>query len=292
MERGTEYLRFLYRRLGMFGDRYVFRDPRGHSPRPALHLDSEGEFHARGRFVIVHDYRISKDDAIRFLDVTRDDNPIHIQGDIVPGTMTLSKTLLPLEVLVDDLSVLHVRAKFTGASFYGQRTVNHFFLYPGSKPGEIAVAVNTYQAGRIIAKVEVKATVPGTVEDVSLGTEKAPRENLESLRTYCESLAVAPSHYLEGNRLKRATFPRAFLASLPSGEMVRQLKGKGGILNVLSLDFDTPAYPIAAKNLPEVQVEKGRKGPRMFNRVVTRIIDGIRTYGKGFALVYRESPAQ
>ncbi|MHC4780811.1 MAG: hypothetical protein ACYTFG_19750, partial [Planctomycetota bacterium] len=90
------------------------------------------------RFLIVQEYKIRKDAAIRFLEVTRDENPIHIQGEIAPGAMTLAKTLLPLEVLFDGFSIDKVKAKFTGASFYGQRTINHYFVEPGPREGSIS----------------------------------------------------------------------------------------------------------------------------------------------------------
>ena len=286
-EWGRSFLEFPFDRLDAFKDRLTFRDPRGRSRRPALADDARGILRALDRFLIVHEYRVTKPDAIRFLEVTRDENPIHVQDEIVPGALTLSKTVFPLEALLDGFSVDGVRAKFTGASFYGHRTVNHFFLSPGPGPGEVAVEVNTYQSGRIIAKTSIRGAF-GRTENAPAGeVHGAPRENLELLHTFCESLGIDPVFYREGPLLRRASFPRAFLASLPSGEMVRQFKGKGGMLNVLSLDFSPPSYPIAAERFPEVQVEQGRTGPRMFNRVLTRIIDGFRTYGRGFALVHR-----
>jgi hypothetical protein len=149
--------------------------------------------------------------------------------------------------------------------------------------------VNTYQAGRLIAKVDIKGQLHTEKDSPANSHSKASRQNVESLEAFCESLSVAPSSYLDCSRLEAADFPRAFLASLPSGEMVRQLKGKGGMLNVLSLDFESPSLPLSAASMPEVQVEKGRKGPKMFNRVLTKIMDGIRTYGQGFALVYHQA---
>ncbi len=284
---GRVFVRLPLPRLEAFHDRLTFRDPRGYSRNPGILEDGRGNLLGANRFNVIHEYRISKPDAIRFLEVTRDENPIHVTEDIVPGAMTLSKTILPLEALLDDFTVDRVKAKFTGASFYGQRTVNHFFLEAGEREGEISVGVNTYQAGRIIAKVEMTGSLRPAEEVPSEESLRAPRQNLDLLRVFCRSLGVEPGLYMEAGEVKRTAFPKAFLASLPSGEMVRQLKGQGGMLNVLSLNFGRPAYPIAAKNLPEVQLEKGRSGPKMFNRVVTKIIDGFRTYGRGFALVHR-----
>jgi acyl dehydratase len=288
-ERGSEFLRFPGARFSTFHDPIVLRDPRGASGRPGLVVDDQGTLHAFARFLVVHEYRILKDDAIRFLQVTRDENPIHVQQDIAPGAMTLSKSLLPIEVLMDPFSVTYVKAKFTGASFYGERTVNHFFVSPGEAPDTLRIDVNTYQGGRIIAKTEVKGAFAIPEREGTPELLDAPLENVQCLRDFCESLGIAPSHYIEGLRLKCQAFPRAFLASLPSGEMVRQLKGKGGILNVLALDFTPCSYPVTAKSLPEIHLEKGRKGPKMFSRVMTKIMDGIRTYGKGFALVNRHA---
>jgi len=287
--REQAFLHFRLSNLSRFGDAVAILDPAGASPRPALE-DDGGTIVARRKFLILHEYRVPKDAALRFLEITRDDNPIHVRGDVVPGAMTLSKTLLLLEVLLDDFSVTRVKAKFTGASFYAERTVNHFLVSPGETPASASVEVNTYQAGRMIAKMEVegaeRATVPAEASPAHGGESMPPvRENLDLIRMFHESLGMEAGSLAVPYRLRDRGFPRAFLASLPSGEMVRQFRGEGGMLNVLSLDFGNPSYPVSAPTLPEVRLEKGRAGPLRFSRIHARIVGGARTYGEGFALV-------
>jgi hypothetical protein len=282
--RGPAFLQFRLSNLSRFRDALAVRDPAGASAHPSLAGDGE-TVRAHGRFLVLHEYRVPRDASLRFLEVTRDENPIHVSGDIVPGALTLSKTLLHLEVLLDDFSVSAVKAKFTGASFYGERTVNHYFASPGGKPGTVSVEAVTYQAGRMIAKMEIEGAVRPAdrrLEERPLRRDALPhvRENLSLLRMFHESLGV------ETQGLGGA-FPSAFLASLPSGEMVRQFRGEGGMLNVLSLDFGQGAFPISSPTLPEVRLEKGRPGPMSFSRIRTRIVGGARTYGEGFALVNR-----
>ena len=79
-------------------------------------------------------------------------------------------------------------------------------------------------------------------------------------------------------------YPRAFLASLPSGEMVRQ-SGTPGLLNGLNLQFPEPGIP--ALNLerpPTVEVAPVR--PRnSFRKVLANVASGMVTYCTGYATV-------
>jgi hypothetical protein len=190
-----------------------------------------------------------------------------------------------------------VKAKFTGASFYGERTLNHFFASPGPAPGAVSVDVSTYQAGRMIARMEVSGAVhpavrPGEAAAGAPASVSPVRENLELIRRFHESLGMDAGPFAFPDRIRGRAFPSAFLASLPSGEMVRQFRGEGGVLNVLSLDFLHPSYPLSSPTLPEVRLEKGRPGPMSFSRIRTRILGGSRTYGEGFALVNRPSAGE
>ncbi|MBI3724871.1 hypothetical protein HY251_13085 [bacterium] len=85
------------------------------------------------------------------------------------------------------------------------------------------------------------------------------------------------------------SYPYAFLASLPSGEMVERLSGQGGILNRLTLEFDAAKLPIAGP--PEVSLELPERLRKSFNKVLTRIKEGVLTAARGAALILPRSEA-
>ncbi|MEK7749890.1 MAG: hypothetical protein AAB277_02835, partial [Planctomycetota bacterium] len=78
---------------GFLTDKICFRDAKARTPHPGLIL--ENDFHNECRlqvwdkFLIKHEYRISKQNGEQFVDVTNDNNIIHRKGNIVPGAMTV-----------------------------------------------------------------------------------------------------------------------------------------------------------------------------------------------------------
>ena len=85
------------------------------------------------------------------------------------------------------------------------------------------------------------------------------------------------------------TYPIAFLASLPSGSMVRRFEGHGGILNRLTLEFGAEPLPLTGP--PEVSLELPKRLRASFNRVLTSVKEGVRTAVQGSALVLPKPPA-
>jgi hypothetical protein len=236
---------------------------------------------------MLHEYRVGKEAGVRFTGVTRDPNPIHIDDEIVPGSLTVSKVMIPLEVLLPGYRIASVRAKFTGASFYDQRTVSHFRLRPGSGHEELRAEVTTYQSGRTIAKHDISAA-PRRRTPAPRRKKVLSGQNLGLIRQYFDCLNVDGRFFFDPDGPGEPEYPLGLLASLPSGEMVRQFKGQGGMLNVLSLTFPADLPAAVGDDLPEVELSQGKVRPT-FNRILARITDGLKTFGKGFAVVHSQA---
>ncbi|MBW7942331.1 MAG: hypothetical protein H3C64_08015, partial [Candidatus Kuenenia stuttgartiensis] len=93
----------LNRTEGFLSDTIIFRDAKARTPHPNLELKKDNandpQMLVWGKFLIKHEYQIAKKDGELFVDVTNDKNLIHRKGNIVPGAMTVSKIILPLEIL-------------------------------------------------------------------------------------------------------------------------------------------------------------------------------------------------
>lgn len=287
---GAMPLCFAPAKFGALGDSYFLRDPAGRSPRPRLRTGMGGEaIEAHGAFLLHHDYAITRHDGARFVDVTGDPNPIHREGNVVAGAMTLSKMLLPLEVVLPTAQVLSVQTKFTSVAFYGDRIRNVFRFEP-DKDGVWKVEVNTYQAGRRVAKSALKcqatasAATPAKVRERRVNKGQAAK-----VAEFCDALGVEFEGYVDQAWGRNYTYPLSFLASLPSGAIVEQMSGQGGLLNALTLDFEgMPRVPMVGRAAPTVQLEQ-RKQRRSFNKIIANIVQGIVTYCKGHAIVHPDA---
>ena len=82
------------------------------------------------------------------------------------------------------------------------------------------------------------------------------------------------------------SYPFAYVASLPSGALVRTLKGDGGILGSLKLSFLAEEKRAIRGPGPEVTVEP-RRWRKAWGRIATAIKEGVTTYLLGSALVAR-----
>ena len=277
-------------KLAALNDAIVLRDPAGRSARPRLRASrSSGLVVATGPFLIHHRYRVTREEGKRFVEVTGDPNPIHREGNIVAGAMTMSKVLAPLEVLMPAVDVLSLNIKFTSVCFYDDPLLSVFRLAPG-RGGRWAADVLTYQSGRVAAKTTLSCRPRDTHEPrVKVGKWRVNRRILDDVCTFLRSLRIAPDGYLAKGEFRDYTYPLSFLASLPSGAIVEQMSGKGGLLNSLRLEFaDTPKVPILAKTLPTVRLEQQKKR-RSFNKILTDIVQGISTYCKGHAIVHPDA---
>jgi len=275
-------------RVDAFGDTISFRDPRGLSLRPSL-LPRRGAaglvLEARGGFVIRHEYWITQQSGRRFVDATEDDNDIHRTGNIVAGAMTSSKLLIPFEILMPALRIVDMKIKFTDKAVYGERTLN-IYAVRFCREDTLEIDVHTYQSQRMAAKARLAAEVGGAEEPIV--HVKKRKVNSEQYARVCEFLAslnVDSEAYFDRKPFRNYTYPLSFLASLPSGAIVRGLGGGGGMLNSLRLEFrDMPRIPIVGKEGPTVKIEQPRQR-KTFNRIFTEIVNDLITHCRGSAIV-------
>ena len=268
-----------------FDDLFMLRDPGGRAGRPGLRLRryrGSARLQVVGRFNIVHDYRIRRRDGIRFVEATGDENPIHREDRIVPGAMTASKILLPLEILFPRMALDELGIKYRQIAAYGRRTRNIFRVRPEADGG-VDVHVSTYQAGRIVADTRLEGRILPEPPRTSLARRKVNVAQVEKVRSFLHALKIRPQRYFCRLAEHDYTYPLAYITSLPSGVMVRDLQGEGGLLNKLSLEFKGRRIPISGR-APEVQLGEPRLR-RTFSRVVTRIVEGLQTVYEGTALV-------
>ncbi len=102
---------------------------------------------------------------------------------------------------------------------------------------------------------------------------------------YFKSLEILSDFYIHKDGYKDYTYPLAFIASLPSGEIVNQLDGQCGMLNILRMDFGNyERIPITGDKGPEVKLARSKKRST-FNKIMTEVAEGLVTYYKGLAIV-------
>ncbi|MEW6358403.1 MAG: hypothetical protein AB1696_18865 [Planctomycetota bacterium] len=275
-------------KLVAFSDYLVLRDSKAQSQKPGLMplVTPRGQrLRVRDDFTLCCEYVISPDQGTRFLDVTKDPNDIHAKAQITPGAMTVAKMLVPLEILAPRLKINSFRTKFTAAAFYGERTVNTMrWQYQDER--SVRIDATAYQMQRPVATASVLAEIcreSAYIEEVK--ERKVNQEQLDRVVRFLEALGVEPEAYFEKDGLIDFTYPFAFMASLPPGEIVRRLEGQGGMINVLSLDMsDRAKMPITGRSGPEVRLQEGRLRDS-FRRIITSIVDGIVTYYRGAAVV-------
>lgn len=274
---------------GFLADKICFRDAKARTPHPALIRESDPHNVHRlqvwDKFLIKHEYKISKQNGERFVDVTNDNNIIHRKGNIVPGAMTVSKIILPLEILFSEIDISSVNIKFTGSAFYGERTCN-LFLWQFVSTEYIQIEVKTYQQERAIATTIILGRLKTATKQVKEIEESlVNRKCLARVQAYFDTLEIKSDFYLNKDRYKDYTYPLAYIASLPSAEIVNQLSGQGGMINILRMDFGNyERIPITGDKGPEVKLARAKKR-NTFNKIVTEVAEGLVTYYRGLAIV-------
>lgn len=274
---------------GFLTDKICFRDAKARTPHPGLVLevDIHNDRHLLvwDKFLIKHEYTISKQQGESFVDVTNDSNLIHRKGNIVPGAMTVSKIILPLEIIFSELEISSVNIKFTGSAFYSERTCN-LFLWQFVSNDYIQIEVKTYQHDRTIATTIILGrlkTAGRQVKEIDESTVN--KKCLARVQTYFETLGIRSDFYLQKQGYKDYTYPLAFIASLPSAEIVNQLSGQGGMINILRMDFGSyERIPITGDKGPEVKLARAKKR-NTFNKIMAEIAEGLVTYYRGLAIV-------
>lgn len=274
---------------GFLADKVCFRDAKARTSHPALVLERDAQnnhrMHVWDRFLLKHEYRISKDQGERFVDVTNDNNLIHRKGNIVPGAMTISKIILPLEIIFPELEISSVNIKFTGSAYYGERACN-LFSWQFVSSDYIQIEIKTYQQSRVIATAIILGKLRAANKHCKVIDEDTVNKGcFEKVREFFNTLEIRSDFYVNKEGYKDYTYPLAYIASLPSAEIVNQLSGQGGMINILRLDFGNyERVPITGDKCPEVKLARAKKR-NTFNKIMTEIAGGLVTYCRGLAIV-------
>src|SRR3972149_5865342 len=192
---------------GFLTDKICFRDAKARTPHPGLiranNSHNECRLQIWDKFLIKHEYRISKQNGEQFVDVTNDNNIIHRKGNIVPGAMTVSKIVLPLEILFAELEISSVNIKFIGSAFYGERTCN-LFLWHFVSSDYIQIEVKTYQQDRVVATKIILGrlkTAAKQVKEIEEGLVN--KKCLARGQAYFETLGILSAFYVNKNAFNK-----------------------------------------------------------------------------------------
>ncbi len=301
MDRMAQRPRLFLKNISGLEDRILIRDARGRSARPALipHMDPQNgtiSLQVQGPFTVLQRFVVDPERGASFAHAMRDENPIHIQGEVIPGAMTAARALILPEFLIHKTKVKRAKLRFRGLAYYRRPSVNVYRIDPDA-PEHLKVEVTVYQEGSRVADGQLllksrsglqggKCLDAGSTRPAFFRTSTAPE--IERIRMFLESLGIEPALYFQ---LAGLVYPRAYLAALPPGEMIRKFSGEGGILN--SLDFEFPGEePLGAESAPTIELEKVARTRRTFRKIVARIARGVRTLCSGFALVLPREAAE
>ncbi|GAX61400.1 hypothetical protein SCALIN_C22_0110 [Candidatus Scalindua japonica] len=232
-----------------------------------------------------HDYVIQKSSGKRFVQITNDKNEIHRSGNVVPGAMTVSKIILPLEILIPELEIHNVSIKFTNSSIYDEKTKD-VYSFQFVNREQIQINVNTFQSQDTVAKTVITGSInPFREKSTKVKEEDVNETKLDSIREYLGTLAVEGEAYIQKDSYRDYTYPLSYISTLPSAAIVKQMEGNGGMINMLKMDFgNVDMIPITDEKGPIVKLERAR--PRAsFNKIITEIVNGVVTYYRGLAIV-------
>ena len=270
-------------------DSIYFRDTRARTRLPSLRHgeDSNGNerLYAFDRFLMHHDYIIQKSSGRRFVEITNDKNEIHRSGNVIPGAMTVSKIILPLEILIPELEIHNVSIKFTDSSIYDEKTKD-VFSFQFVNHEQVQINVNTFQSQKTVAKTVIIGRLNPFREKTTKVEEKDVNETkLNDVREYLGTLAIEGEAYIQKDNYRDYTYPLSYIATLPSAAIVKQMEGNGGMINMLKMDFgNVKMIPITDEKGPEVKLERARQRTS-FNKIITEIVNGVVTYYRGLAIV-------
>ena len=270
-------------------DSIYFRDTRARTRFPSLRHgeDSNGNerLYAFDRFLMHHDYVIQKSSGRRFVEITNDKNEIHRSGNVIPGAMTVSKIILPLEILMPELEIHNVSIKFTNSSIYDEKTKD-VFSFQFVNHEQIQINVNTFQSQDTVAKTVITGRInPFREKTTKVNEEDVNETKLNTVREYLGTLAVEGEAYIQKDVYRDYTYPLSYIATLPSAAIVKQMEGDGGMINMLKMDFgNVDMIPITDEKGPVVKLERARQRTS-FNKIITEIVNGVVTYYRGLAIV-------
>jgi len=287
----SESLLIASRRLAAFSDRVVLRDPRACSRRPSL-VAAPGGLEARGPFQVRLQSVVDRDRGVRFADATGDPNPIHREGEVVPGAYLAARMVSALEILFPRLGLERLRVSFTGVCWYDRAlrlTLRCRPVTDGAGAAGLEVDAVAFQDQREVARATLAGRLLAETPALELPLEKVDAAWLMRVVEFYRALGVDAEAWFHKDAGSDLSYPIAFLASLPSGSMVERFSGHGGILNRLTLEFQAAKLPLAGP--PEVDLEISSRLRRSFNRIMTTGKEGMQAAVRGTALVLPRPPA-
>ena len=142
-----------------------------------------------------------------------------------------------------------------------------------------------YQDDRTVATADVRGVILPEKPHTPVKERQVNAKGLAAVQEYFTSLGVDSEGYFDKGAFRDYTYPFGYVLSLPTGEIVRQMAGQGGMLNVLKLEtLDSRKIPITGSELPAVRLKRTRP-KRTFNRILADIIQGVVPYYKGSVIV-------
>ncbi|MDC3379077.1 hypothetical protein OAX78_02205 [Planctomycetota bacterium] len=250
---------------------------------------SNGDLRVDGPFKVRSRLEIDRSRGIRFTEATGDPNPIHREGDVIPGALIAAEFVSAAEILFPHLQLTSLRTTFTAVSWYDRPVRLLLDCKPTEIDGEpgLEVKASAFQGDRECANGLVKGRFVEELQRHELPPHKINVDWLARVVSFYDSLGIKPQAYLEKAEGPDYSYPTAFLASLPSGSMVQRFQGEGGILNRLNLEF-TGKLPLAGP--PEVSLELPARLRKSFNKIMTFVKEGVETAVRGSALVLPRPP--
>lgn len=273
-------------RLSAFRDRIVLRDPRACSRNPGL-VPMDGGLAIQGPFFIRRHLVVDRERCLPFVEATQDPNPIHREGEVVPGAFLAAQMVSAAEILLPRLHLDKLRVSFTGVCWYG-RSIRFSLRAEPVRDEEGAITglefeAVAHQGRREVATAKLSGHLLAEIPQLELPLETIDTPWLMRVIAFYESLGIDPEAWFHKSGDADMSYPIAFLASLPSGSMVRRFQGNGGILNRLTLEFGMVKLPLAGP--PEVDLKPPRRLRESFNKILTWVKEGVETAVKGTALV-------
>lgn len=273
--------------LSAFADRICVRDPAGLSPRPGLipatiaghrHLIIKRDFQIR------YEYIITPQQGAEFQEITKDPNALHRTMNVVSGAMTAAKMLLPIEILLPFVHIRSARFRFRAPAFYGERTTSSIW-WRNEATGGVRLEVTSIQRQQVVATGSIFGQVAPCVQRADISVEAVDKTQMELVTAFMRTLGIDGRFYFQKHTGWDFTYPVAYVASLPSGELVKQFQGNGGMITSLLLDLsEQTKIPIVNKKGPQVRLRLDRI-KKAFSRIFADIINGVITHYRGWAVV-------
>lgn len=287
------------RRMAAFHDRLVLRDPRAATRRRSVVATDDG-LEVRGPFDVRRHVVVTRQRGVAFADATGDPNPIHRDGEVVPGAFLAAQAVSTLEVLLPRLRLESLRISFLGVCWYGRSARLTLRCTPVALPASattepadappvgLRVELKGFQDEREVTSGVIEGRLEPREPTLDVPLHRVDTQWLGRVLEFYDALGIDPQAYLQKAGGPDLSYPIAFLASLPSGSMVQRFQGEGGVLNRLTLEFGSARLALVGP--PEVSLELPQRLRQSFTKILTAVKEGVQTAIRGTALVLPRAP--